>query len=130
MVFQNPWIAENIEAFSFYCCPECDFKSKLSDNFETHALQSHKNSKEFFKNCFQNSWAQSNIHEKSEAEKNELETDMKQNILHDQTSQLSNEVYDDDNTEEYDEFCDEEFVFENEELVEHEKEDTNHRIQG
>ena len=30
MGFQNQWIAENIEAFSFYC-PECAFKSKQEE---------------------------------------------------------------------------------------------------
>ena len=45
---QNPWLVENIEAFSFYCCPECDFKSKDGDHFERHALESHNKSKIFF----------------------------------------------------------------------------------
>ena len=45
----NPWAVENIEAFSFYCCPECDFKSKDGDHFERHALESHNRAKSFFK---------------------------------------------------------------------------------
>ena len=45
---QNPWVVENIEAFSFYCCPECDFKSKHGDSFKRHALESHNKSKSFF----------------------------------------------------------------------------------
>ena len=45
---QNPWIVENIEAFSFYCCPECDFKSKNQDYFKRHAMESHNKSKVFF----------------------------------------------------------------------------------
>ena len=45
---QNPWLVENIEAFSFYCCPECDFKSKDGDYFERHAMESHNESKIFF----------------------------------------------------------------------------------
>ena len=44
----NPWAVENIEAFSFYCCPECDFKSKDRDHFERHALESHNKAKSFF----------------------------------------------------------------------------------
>jgi hypothetical protein len=44
----NPWAVENIEAFSFYCCPECDFKSKDGDHFERHALESHNRAKSFF----------------------------------------------------------------------------------
>ena len=45
---QNPWLVENIEAFSFYCCPQCDFKSKDGDHFERHALESHNKAKHFF----------------------------------------------------------------------------------
>ena len=45
---QNPWIVENIEAFNFYCCPECDFQSKDRDYFKRHAMESHKKSKVFF----------------------------------------------------------------------------------
>ena len=45
---RNPWAVENIEAFSFYCCPECDFKSKDGDHFERHALESHNRAKSFF----------------------------------------------------------------------------------
>ena len=45
---QNPWIVENIEAFHFYCCPECDFQSKNGDYFKRHAMESHKKSKVFF----------------------------------------------------------------------------------
>ena len=45
---QNPWVVENIEAFNFYCCPECDFQSKDGDYFKRHAMESHKKSKVFF----------------------------------------------------------------------------------
>ena len=45
---QNPWEVKNIEAFSFYCCPECDFKSKDRDRFKRHAIESHTKSKAFF----------------------------------------------------------------------------------
>ena len=45
MGFQNPWIAEIIQAFSFYC-PECAFKSKHQDYFETHASENHVKSSE------------------------------------------------------------------------------------
>ena len=45
---QNPWLVENIEAFNFYCCPECDFQSKDRDYFKRHAMESHKKSKVFF----------------------------------------------------------------------------------
>ena len=45
---QNPWVVENIEAFSFYCCPECDFKSKQEVSFKRHALECHNKAKSFF----------------------------------------------------------------------------------
>ena len=45
---QNPWVVEDIELFSFYCCPECDFKSKNQDYFKRHAMESHNKSKAFF----------------------------------------------------------------------------------
>ena len=48
MVNRNPWEVENIKAFSFYCCPECDFKSKKGDYFKRHAMESHNKSKVFF----------------------------------------------------------------------------------
>ena len=48
MVDQNPWVVENIEAFSFYCCPECDFKSKQEVSFKRHALECHNKAKSFF----------------------------------------------------------------------------------
>ena len=35
----NPWLVENMEAFSFYCCPECVFRSKDASFFQLHALQ-------------------------------------------------------------------------------------------
>ena len=63
---QNPWVVENIEEFNFYCCPECDFKSKYGEHFERHALESHNRAKSFFimindKKC------ESNTSNKSEA---------------------------------------------------------------
>ena len=45
---KNPWLVENIEEFSFYCCPECDFRSRDRDHFKRHAMESHNKSKVFF----------------------------------------------------------------------------------
>ena len=45
---ENPWAVENFEAFSFYCYPECDFKSMGRDHFKRHALESHNKAKPFF----------------------------------------------------------------------------------
>ena len=46
--FKHPWMVESIEAFSFYCCPECTFRSKEENFFEAHALQNHDSSRYFF----------------------------------------------------------------------------------
>ena len=48
MAHQNPWAVENIEVFSYYCCPECDFKSKDRCYFKRHAMESHNKSIVFF----------------------------------------------------------------------------------
>ena len=44
----NPWLVDNIEAFSYYCCPECVFRSKEENVFQAHALQNHAQSTSFF----------------------------------------------------------------------------------
>ena len=44
----NPWLVESIETFSFYCCPECTFRTKEDTYFEAHALQNHDQSKSLF----------------------------------------------------------------------------------
>ena len=30
----NPWLVESIEAFNFYCCPECNFRSNEANSFQ------------------------------------------------------------------------------------------------
>ena len=46
----NPWLVDTIEAFSFYCCPECTFKSNKPIFFQNHALKNHDLSKSLFDN--------------------------------------------------------------------------------
>ena len=41
---KNPWNFESIEDLLFYCCPECEMKSKDSQDLMNHALQSHAKS--------------------------------------------------------------------------------------
>ena len=73
---QNPWIVENIEAFNFYCCPECDFQSKNGDHFKRHAMESHKKSKVFFfrlkSKIYKNS--ETTVKEESISESESIET--------------------------------------------------------
>ena len=37
----NPWIVQSFEEFLFYCCPECSFKSRVHNDFNSHALVTH-----------------------------------------------------------------------------------------
>ena len=37
----NPWLVENFDEFLFYCCPECNYKCRLHNEFNSHALVSH-----------------------------------------------------------------------------------------
>ena len=42
----NPWEVENIEAFHFYCCPECEMKCNTKDQFIDHAMEWHPKARE------------------------------------------------------------------------------------
>ena len=44
----NPWHVESIEAFNFYCCPECVYRVQEEFAFQAHAVQNHAQSKTFF----------------------------------------------------------------------------------
>jgi hypothetical protein len=37
----NPWHVESINDFSFFCCPECVYRSKADIDFEAHAIKTH-----------------------------------------------------------------------------------------
>ena len=41
----NPWNVESLETFLFFCCPECDLKTKDTQEFTKHAFKCHKNAK-------------------------------------------------------------------------------------
>ena len=44
----NPWLVENVQAFSFLNCPECTFKVKEEDLFQDHAVKHHSLSSVLF----------------------------------------------------------------------------------
>lgn len=44
----NPWDVETLTDFSFFCCPECIFRSTDACHFKDHALDNHPLSKTFF----------------------------------------------------------------------------------
>jgi hypothetical protein len=37
----NPWDVDEITAFSYFCCPECEFRSNGAPNFKHHAMENH-----------------------------------------------------------------------------------------
>lgn len=45
---RNPWLVENIDEFNFLCCPECAYKSKDENSFESHAVENHPKSSVLF----------------------------------------------------------------------------------
>ena len=43
---QNPWLAAaTLDEFLYYCCPECELKTKDHNHFYNHALQIHDKAK-------------------------------------------------------------------------------------
>ena len=39
---ENPWQVESLSCYLFYCCPECDVRSKTHQEFVNHAVGNHK----------------------------------------------------------------------------------------
>ena len=44
---ENPWNVSSLENFLHFCCPECDMKSKNSQEFVKHANEDHNQLKQF-----------------------------------------------------------------------------------
>ena len=43
---QNPWLAvATLDEFLYYCCPECELKTKDHNHFYNHAMQTHEKAK-------------------------------------------------------------------------------------
>ena len=42
----NPWLVSSFEEFLFYCCPECDTKTKQLGQLFDHAVQEHQLAKD------------------------------------------------------------------------------------
>ena len=40
----NPWSVDNLEHFLYYCCPECEEKCQVTENFVAHAITNHPKS--------------------------------------------------------------------------------------
>jgi len=49
-----PDLVENFDEFLFYCCPECNYKCRLHNEFNSHALVSHPMAREILVNDSEN----------------------------------------------------------------------------
>ena len=47
--FSNPWLVDQLEDFLYYCCPQCDKKCQLRDEFLKHAIELHTDARELLK---------------------------------------------------------------------------------
>ena len=45
----NPWDVPNLDEYLFYCCPECELKTKEYEAFYTHAVNFHELAEETLK---------------------------------------------------------------------------------
>ena len=43
-----PWNVSTIEEFLYYCCPECDLKTKNHETFLKHAINVHQKAQKAF----------------------------------------------------------------------------------
>ena len=37
----NPWMVDQLEEFLYFCCPKCDQKCQMRDDFLKHAMEEH-----------------------------------------------------------------------------------------
>ena len=51
----NPWAMESIYYYQFYCCPECDLKLALKQDFVDHAFECHLEARSYFPNIIDGS---------------------------------------------------------------------------
>ena len=42
----NPWKVQTFEDFLYYCCPECDTKTKEENQLYDHAVEEHQLAKD------------------------------------------------------------------------------------
>ena len=43
LIINNPWnVTDGVNAFSYFCCPECDEKFKTDYTFIHHAVSNHE----------------------------------------------------------------------------------------
>ena len=44
----NPWLVTSVTDLSYFCCPECQYRSKNLDYFRIHALNNHERANDLF----------------------------------------------------------------------------------
>ena len=44
----NPWLVTSVTDLSYYCCPECQYRSQNLDKFKIHALNNHERANDLF----------------------------------------------------------------------------------
>ena len=94
MSVENPWLVDSIQAFAFFNCPECQFKTKDENFFQDHALQNHPLSFEFF--CTSSEKAKEIVTEIEKIEslenKNKEDKTLEQLISSDSNSKTTNYI--------------------------------------
>ena len=44
----NPWLVTSVTDLSYFCCPECQYRSRDLEYFRIHALNNHEQAKDLF----------------------------------------------------------------------------------
>ena len=44
----NPWLVTSVTDLSYYCCPECQYRSQNLEKFKIHALNNHARANDLF----------------------------------------------------------------------------------
>ena len=77
----NPWEVDAVTAFSYFCCPECEFKTKTVPSFLSHAHENHPRSKTFYSTQLEE--------EENMDSKVKYESEMKENLIFDDPNDLT-----------------------------------------
>ena len=59
LLTSNPWAVSNFNEFLYFCCPECDYRSKYQFNLAKHAESEHTKT---FKKCQNVAYERTNVY--------------------------------------------------------------------
>ena len=45
-MISSPWAVKTLDIYLYYCCPECEYKSKTKPLFVDHAFECHPEAKD------------------------------------------------------------------------------------